>query len=307
LLPSIIYWLRLGRPLFLAGGVLLHTLGVVIALYEGVSFSPSAYLWGQVAVTAVQIMTHYSNDYFDLAADQANLTPTRWSGGSRILVDGSVSPRLALLTALLAAVVAVGAALYLASVVAPAPLTLPLLLLALALAWAYSAPPLRLHSQGVGELAAAALIAALTPLLGYYLQAGRFSLLPFLAVLPLALLQFTMLLAIEFPDAAGDRAVGKRTLVVRLGGSRAARLLLVALLAFFPLLLLLALLGLPHRVTLFLLLFATPGVLWLAQRVGQGRWADRAWWPWFGFFSVALLVGSATVELVAFASLWLAR
>ena len=33
-----------------------------------------------------------------------------------------------------------------------------------------------------------------------------------------------MLLAIEFPDAAGDAATGKRTLVVRLGAPRAAQL-----------------------------------------------------------------------------------
>jgi 1,4-dihydroxy-2-naphthoate octaprenyltransferase len=115
-----------------------------------------------------------------------------------------------------------------------------------------------------------------------------------------------MLLAIEFPDAAGDRAAGKKTLVVRLGAARAAHFLLVALLSFFPLLLLVAWLGLPRRVTFLLLLFAAPGILWLALRVGQGRWAARAWWPWLGFFSVASLVGSATVEVVAFASLWLA-
>ena len=38
------------------------------------------------------------------------------------------------------------------------------------------------------------------------------------------LLQVAMLLAIEFPDAEGDRAVGKRTLLVRLGVERTARL-----------------------------------------------------------------------------------
>ena len=43
-----------------------------------------------------------------------------------------------------------------------------------------------------------------------------------LTIVPLALLQFAMLLAIEFPDATGDAATGKRTLVVRLG-ARARR------------------------------------------------------------------------------------
>jgi 1,4-dihydroxy-2-naphthoate octaprenyltransferase len=92
---------------------------------------------------------------------------------------------------------------------------------ALVLSWEYSAPPLRLHSSGLGELAVALVVTALVPFFGFYLQApdlvGVRVLL--LAVAPLCCLQFAMLLAIEVPDAVGDRAVGKRTLVVALAPS----------------------------------------------------------------------------------------
>ena len=64
------YLLRLGRPLFLAGGFLFYGLGAAVALYEGHALNWPVYLWGQAAVTAVQLMTHFSNDYFDLAADR---------------------------------------------------------------------------------------------------------------------------------------------------------------------------------------------------------------------------------------------
>ena len=47
-------------------------------------------------MTAAQLMTHYANDYFDLEADRANRTPTRWSGGSRVLPAGVLPPRVAL-------------------------------------------------------------------------------------------------------------------------------------------------------------------------------------------------------------------
>ena len=54
---------------------------------------------------------------------------------------------------------------------------------------------------------------ALESLVGYYLQTRHMAPLPLLAVAPLCCLQFAALLAIEFPDAAGDTAAGKHTLV----------------------------------------------------------------------------------------------
>jgi len=85
LATQILFALRMGRPHFLIGGLLLHWLGVALALASGAPLRLPALLWGQAAVTAIQLMTHYSNDYFDLAADRANPTPTHWSGGSRVL------------------------------------------------------------------------------------------------------------------------------------------------------------------------------------------------------------------------------
>ena len=89
------------------------------------------------------------------------------------------------------------------------------------------------------------LVPGMTPLLGFYLQAGRLESLPLLAVLPLCFLQFAMLLLIEFPDATGDAAVGKRTLVVRLGGAGAARLYAGVLLTGYLIVPALILAGLP--------------------------------------------------------------
>lgn len=305
-LARLLYFLRLGRPLFLLGGVVLHLLGVAIALYDGAALDIAVLLCAQVAVTAVQLMTHYSNDYFDLAADKANLTPTRWSGGSGILPAGLIAPSLALVTAVGAGLLGLGAALWLALALPTGFLTLPLLLLALLLAWGYSAPPLRLHSTGLGEIAGGVLVSGLTPLVGYYLQTGRLAALPFLAVIPLVLLQFIMLVLIEFPDARGDEAVGKNTLVVRMGAARAARLL-QALIALYVLLLpVLWLSGLPALVTVVLALFSVPGLLWLAARLRQSAWAQPSWWNWLGFTGIALVFGSAMVQLVVFTALFAA-
>ena len=89
-------FLRLGRPHFLVGGLLLFALGSLLAAESGAGLDWQRYLCGQGVITAAQWMTHYSNDYFDLDADRANSTPTRWSGGSRVLVSGLIAPRAAL-------------------------------------------------------------------------------------------------------------------------------------------------------------------------------------------------------------------
>jgi 1,4-dihydroxy-2-naphthoate octaprenyltransferase len=295
-------WFRLGRPLFLAGGFVMHALGASIALYPGVPLSLPALLLGQLTVTAAQLMTHYANDYYDLPADQANQTPTYWSGGSRVLPAGALSPRVALGTALALAGLALAGALVLALAVQPAPLTLPLLLLAMALAWEYSAPPFRLHANGLGTLTGSVVVTLLTPLVGYYLQACRLSALPLLACLPLACLQFAMLISVDLPDLEGDAAGGKRTLVVRLGRRRAGRLQLVAIALAYVLLLLLKQAGLPGAVA-GTMAAGLPLGLWQIARLLGGASTRRTAWPALIFGGISLLMITGALALCAF--LWL--
>jgi len=287
----------LGRPIFLVAGVIFHALGIAAALYSGATLDTTALLWGQIAITAIQWTTHYSNDYFDLKADRANPTPTNWSGGSRILTDDVLPPQVALITALVMAGIAVTAAIILRFAVGTGALTIPLILLALFLAWFYSAPPLRLHSRGLGELVGALLIPGLTVLTGFYLQYGRLTVLPLLAIFPLSCLQFCMLLAVAFPDAAGDSAVGKRTLVVRLGSRNAAQLYAALMTAAYLSLPLLVVMGLPALVALAIGLMS-PLALWQLWRIKDTR--DPLRWNRFAFFSIGLLFGTAVVEAVAF-------
>src|SRR3954466_8844122 len=117
-------FVRLGRPQFLVGGFVLYGLGGALAVAGGAVFEPWRYAWGQLVVTATQLMTHYANDYFDLEADRANRTPTRWSGGSRILPDGALAPEVALRASRALLVIAAVAALVMARRVGLGPLLL---------------------------------------------------------------------------------------------------------------------------------------------------------------------------------------
>ncbi|MGN6109198.1 MAG: prenyltransferase [Kofleriaceae bacterium] len=292
-------FVRLGRPLFLGGGFLLYALGAAIAALHGAAIDAGRYALGQAAVTALQLMTHYANDYFDYDADRANLTPTRWSGGSRVLVGGELPRHVALIAAL--ALAALGAAASVAIVRETGAWIAPGLIAIGALAWGYSAPPLRLCASGAGELATAIVVTALVPWLGFALQeppGGTWVLA--LALAPPFLLQLAMLLAIEFPDAAGDAATGKRTLVVRLGARRAAVLYVAVTALAYGLLPVAVALGLPARIAAAAAIPA-PIAAWRIARISDHR--DPSAFERLTLFAVFLLVATAACELVAVLSL----
>jgi len=298
--PAVIAFVRLGRPLFLGGGFLMYGLGAAIAAGTGHAIDMRRYALGQGVVIAFQLMTHYANDYFDLEADRANATPTRWSGGSRVLPGGVLPAGVALAAARVLA--GLGAVLAAALAIATRELAVAATCAAIGgLAWGYSAPPLRLCARGLGELATAAVVTVLVPWLGFSLQAPelRGADLLALSIVPLALLQVAMLLAIEFPDAAGDAATGKRTLVVRLGPVRAARLYAIAVAAAYAWLPIACALGWPSTVALAAAV-PLPLALWRIARAGDH--ADPAAHERFALFAVMLLIGTGAAELAG----WLA-
>lgn len=300
-MSSLVAFIKLGRPIFLGGGFILYALGAAIAAACGHAIDTQRYVLGQAGVTALQLMTHYANDYFDYDADIANLTPTKWSGGSRVLPAGLLPSGVALVAALGFAATGVAATIALVAAGAGS-LAAPTLALMLVLAWEYSAPPLRLCARGLGELDTALVVTMLVPWLGFYLQAPdlRGAELLALTIVPPALLQFAMLLAIEFPDAAGDVAAGKHTLVVQLGARAAARLYAVITAAAFVWPLTAVAFGLPLRVALAMLVPA-PIAVWRIARLRDH--ADPGAFERLTFAAVALLVATSAGSLVGWLTL----
>jgi 1,4-dihydroxy-2-naphthoate octaprenyltransferase len=231
---------------------------------------------GQGVVTAFQLMTHYANDYFDLDADRANQTPTKWSGGSRVLPAGELHPRVALIAALVLA--AIGAALSLVLGI------YALGAVIFVLAWSYSAPPLRLCASGLGELDTAIVVTVLVPYLGFTLQGGSDLALLALTIVPPALLQIAM------------PATNKRTLVVRLGAPRAAKLYVAITALAFAWAPLAHALGLP-LVTSLAMVLPAPVALWRIARIREH--ADPTAFERLTFFAVFLLVATSACALAS--------
>jgi 1,4-dihydroxy-2-naphthoate polyprenyltransferase len=208
-------FLRTTRLPFLTATIIPILLGIAIAGEHG-DFNVWLALLTLVGGACVHLGLNVANDVFDTlsGADPANVNPTPYSGGSRVIQYGLVS--LKTMVALMAGfyAVAIGIGLYLALTTA----TLELLVIGLAgvlISLAYTAPPLKLVYRGVGEIAVAIGFGPLMVLGAYVAQTEQLSWEPFVASVPVAILIALILYINEIPDRTGDAAAGKRTLPVR--------------------------------------------------------------------------------------------
>jgi len=185
-----------------------HTLWFVLAL---------------LAAMAVHLGLNMANDLFDDAsgADAANLTPTPFSGGSRVLQYGLVHRRSMVLGCGSLYAVAIGLGLYLAAERGWALIGIGAA--GIALSFVYSLPPFRLVHRGLGEPVTALGFGPVMTVGTYFACAGRWSWQPVLASLPVALLIALVLYVNQVPDRAGDAAVGKNTLIVRWSAAQVQR------------------------------------------------------------------------------------
>jgi len=199
---------------FLTATLIPVGLGGVIAARDG-AFHGLWFVLALVAAVAVHLGLNMANDLFDDAsgADAANVTPTPFSGGSRVLQYGLVTRRAMLGGCVALYAVAIGIGIALAAERGWGLLAIGAVGLVLSLA--YSAPPLRLVHRGLGEPVTALGFGPVMALGTYFACAGRASWQPVLASLPVALLIALVLYVNQVPDRAGDAAAGKRTLIVR--------------------------------------------------------------------------------------------
>ncbi|MBA2381576.1 MAG: prenyltransferase [Chloroflexi bacterium] len=250
--------LRTTRLPFLSATIVPVVLGIVIATRQGF-FDPPTAILTVIGSAFVQLGLNVANDVFDSVqgADEANVTPTQFSGGSRVIQYGLVSFRqmAGLATTFYVAAGLIGLLLL---ALRGSPELLIIGVAGFIVSIGYTAPPLKFVYRGLGEVAVAIGFGPLMLLGAYVVQTrGELSWEPFVASLPIALLVMLILYVNEIPDRRGDARVGKRTLPVRLskatviGGYRvaaiAAYVILVAGVAvgLLPIPALLALLTIP--------------------------------------------------------------
>lgn len=249
------------RPAFLSITLFGCLLGFASASFDGIHLDATTagltLLFALVAHAGANVL----NDYFDAknGTDDANTDRVfPFTGGSRFIQNGVLSLRATGIFGATLLLSVIPAGLWLTAHSAPGLILIGLC--GLFAGWAYSAPPFRLASRGLGELAVAA--GWLMIVVGSdFVQRGGFSITPFASGACFALLSANLLYINQFPDVRADAQAGKHTLVVRLGPAN-ARWGYVALgMAAYGALVLAILAGwLPQQV----ILAAWPGLLTLA-------------------------------------------
>jgi len=165
-------------------------------------------------------MAYYLGERNDLEGDRLNRGFNRFSGGSRILVEGILPFWVPLVLGYACLVAAIVTGVYIYLQYKTGPWTLFLGGMGIFFGFFYSEKPFQWSYRGVGEILIGFCYGWLPIATGFYLPAGFFSHQILLLSIPVSLSIFNVILINEFPDEEADRAVGKRNLVVRFGKER---------------------------------------------------------------------------------------
>lgn len=212
-------WVRAMRLQFYPMTWLAYTVGAMAAGGGQAVLGQPLFWLGYAAVFLLEFATVLINEYFDYGSDRRNRNFSPFNGGSRVLVDGSLSFRevrygIALTTL---GFVLCSSALYGAAGTSALSLTL-VLGAAVVLCLGYTTPPLKLSHRGLGEFDVAFTHSFLVLLFGYLLLGGQADDgFPWLAGVPLFLGIVPAIVLSGLPDREADLAAGKRTLAVSQG------------------------------------------------------------------------------------------
>ncbi len=213
--PGLGIWIAATRPAFLSVTLVGVLIGTACAVYDQTYRS-----WPLALVTlGFALLAHASanvlNDYYDArsgcdALNEERIAP--FTGGSRLIQNGTLTERgTRNYGYLLLALVIVGGVWLIWQ---SGPWLLGIGLMGLFCGWAYSAPPLKLQSRGLGEITIA--LAWFAVVVGSdYVQTCSLNVTSMYAGLAYTPWVANVLFVNQVPDRTADAAVGKHTLIVR--------------------------------------------------------------------------------------------
>ena len=226
---------RLVDPKIALASLIPFIAGAALAIDQRGSIEWGLALAAFLAIFLVEVGKNAVNDLYDFrsGADTAVRDDERspFSGGKRVLVDHLVTERDLVVIAWIAFAAAGLIGLEIASRSRPELLLLGAL--AALISILYAAPPFKLASRGLGELAVFAVYGPGIMLGTVLLLRGDVTVEAMVVSIALGFLIANVLLINEVPDERADRLAGKRTLVVRLGRDRVETLIALVFIVGF--------------------------------------------------------------------------
>ncbi len=215
-------WLKALRLQFYPMTFFAYASGAFAAANSIGAFHTYTFILAYLLLFVLEAMVVFSNDYCDFETDRRNRTYSMFTGGSRVLHDGSISKPQLKKGIQYSGLIFIALALLLLAI-APLPQwqTALLIVFLFCCTMAYTAAPLKLSYHGLGELTVGFTHSFMSILFGYYLQNGSFqNPYPWLLGIPLFFSILPAILMAGVPDAEADKSVAKNTLTVLLGKTK---------------------------------------------------------------------------------------
>ena len=196
---------------------------VVASALAGIDFN-----WFRAALALqvgvwLQIGVNFANDY----SDGVRGTDTDRIGPARLVASGLASANSVKRAAYFSFLIASIAGLWLSLLTSA--MLIPVGLIAIAAAWGYTGGKNPYGYNGLGELSVFIFFGLVATVGSYYVQTEKITVLSFVVAIPMGVLACAILMVNNIRDRAKDEVVGKLTLAVRLGDTK-ARIAFVALL-----------------------------------------------------------------------------
>jgi 1,4-dihydroxy-2-naphthoate octaprenyltransferase len=239
------------RAPFLTGAIVPVILGTCVAWALNGVFFLDVFLLTLIAGMSIHVGANVANDYFDhrSGTDDINIEYVRpFTGGSRMIQRGWLSPREVFAESMMFFALGSGIGLYLAFTRGIEILIIGVI--GVGSGFFYTAPPFRLVNRGIGEVFIGLNFGVLMTLGSYFVQAQILSWDAIFPSIPIAILITAVLFINEFPDYDADKAVGKLTAVVRLGRERASKGYVILMISLYLSILIPVVLGLVDWYTL---------------------------------------------------------
>jgi 1,4-dihydroxy-2-naphthoate polyprenyltransferase len=227
-------WLREIRAPFFTATIVPILLGTLVAYNQSGTIHWLYFLLTLVGGLALHAGANVSNDYFDHLSNTDNINiefAAPFTGGSRMIQEGLLTPREVLIGSLVCYSISVAVGIFL--IIKVGYVILLLGLIGAISGFFYTAPPFYFVSRGIGEILIALNFGVLMTFGAFYVQAKTFAWEPIIASLPVAFLIAAVLYINEFQDYKADKTVGKNHLVVRLGKEKASNGFLVIMISTY--------------------------------------------------------------------------